>query len=328
VREGSSGTTAEFSLAWLLQPLSVETFVDDIWAQDHYHVKRGRPGYFDGLLPGPSAVDELLELFRREPAAVRLVKGRDKKGSDNYLLADGSLDVGRIRNDFADGYTIVLDGVEKYVRAVAKVARSIEVELNFPIQVNTYITPPDRTGLAPHYDDHDVLILQVQGSKIWHLYLGADRPPREIQRDPLDVMASLLAKPPGWLGLGAVPPQTARRFGLDPATVPASGRVEFTARALGAMLWSAAAGPGRRLCIDYSELPAAVWERIAPHFGLEIDAAAIERMTEQSQFYSKDATPRVFNGEPSERRLITDAMRTAAERFAEPGYRALASHSG
>jgi ribosomal protein L16 Arg81 hydroxylase len=183
MREGSSGISAELSLAWLLQPLSVKTFVDDIWAQDHYHVKRGCPGYFDGLLPGPSTVDELLELFRHEPAAVRLVKGRDKKGSDNYLLADGSLDVGRIRDAFAEGYTIVLDGVEKYVRAVAKVARSIEVELNFPIQVNTYITPPGQTGLAPHYDDHDVLILQVQGSKIWHLYLGADRPPREIQRE-------------------------------------------------------------------------------------------------------------------------------------------------
>jgi ribosomal protein L16 Arg81 hydroxylase len=183
MREGSSGISAELSLAWLLQPLSVKTFVDDIWAQDHYHVKRGCPGYFDGLLPGPSTVDELLELFRHEPAAVRLVKGRDKKGSDNYLLADGSLDVGRIRDDFADGYTVVLDGVEKYVRAVAKVARSIEVELNFPIQVNTYITPPGQTGLAPHYDDHDVLILQVQGPKIWHMYLGADRPPREIQRE-------------------------------------------------------------------------------------------------------------------------------------------------
>ena len=178
-----SGVDVEFSLAWLLQPLSVETFIDDIWSHDHYHVKRGCPGYFDGLLPGPSAVDELLELFRREPAAVRLVRGRDKKGSDNYLLADGSLDVSRIRDEFADGYTIVLDGVERFVRRVGTVARSIEVELNFPIQVNTYITPPGQTGLAPHYDDHDVLILQVQGSKIWHLYLGADRPPREIQRE-------------------------------------------------------------------------------------------------------------------------------------------------
>ena len=148
-----------------------------------------------------------------------------------------------------------------------------------------------------------------------------------VQRDPVDVMASLMANPPGWLGLGVVNPQTARRFGLDPVAIPASARVEFTARALGAMLWSAASDPGRRLSIDYTDLPAAVWERIAPHFGLEIDAAAIERMTEQSQFYSKAAEPQVFFGDASESRLVTDAMREAAKRFAEPGYRALASYS-
>lgn len=69
------------------------------------------------------------------------------------------------------------------MRAVGTLARSLEVEMNFPIQVNTYITPPASTGLVPHYDGHDVLILQIQGSKTWHLYIGADIPPREIQRD-------------------------------------------------------------------------------------------------------------------------------------------------
>jgi hypothetical protein len=101
-------------------------------------------------------------------------------------------------------------------------------------------------------------------------------------------------------------------------------RSEFTARALGAMLWSAATDPGRRICIDHAELPAAVWQRVAAHFGLEIDAAAIERMTEQSLFYSKDAAPRAFSGDVPEQHPVTDAMREAAERFAEPGYRLLA----
>ena len=183
MRQRIPGVNTELSLAWLLEPLSVETFIDEIWAADHCHIKRDRPGYFDGLLPGPSTVDDLLELFRGDPSGVRLVRGKDKKGPDRYRLVDGSLDLVGVRNDFADGYTIVLDGVEQYVRAVGILARSIEVELNFPIQVNTYITPPGQTGLAPHYDDHDVLVLQVQGSKIWHLYVGADRPPREIQRD-------------------------------------------------------------------------------------------------------------------------------------------------
>jgi hypothetical protein len=69
------------------------------------------------------------------------------------------------------------------VRTIGTLARSLEVELNFPTQVNAYITPPDSSGLVPHYDDHDVLVLQIQGSKSWHLYVGADRPAREIQRD-------------------------------------------------------------------------------------------------------------------------------------------------
>jgi ribosomal protein L16 Arg81 hydroxylase len=179
----SAGFDVELSLAWILDPLSVETFLDTIWANDHYHVNRSCPDYFAALMPGRSTLDQLLQMFRDEPAAVRVVKGKDKKASDRYRLADGGLDLEAVRKDFADGYTIVLDGVEQYARPVGTLARSLEVELHFPIQVNAYVTPPGQIGLAPHYDDHDVLILQIEGSKIWHLYVGADLPPREIQRD-------------------------------------------------------------------------------------------------------------------------------------------------
>ncbi len=175
--------TIEPSLAWLLQPVAVETFLNEIWAKTHHHVKRCCPGHFDGLLRASSAVEELLELFRREPSAVRLTRGKDKKGPDDYRLADGSLDIASIRNDFADGYTIVADGVERYVRPIALLSHAIEVELNFPIQVNAYLTPPESQGLVAHYDDHDVLILQIQGSKTWHLYDGVDIAPHELQRD-------------------------------------------------------------------------------------------------------------------------------------------------
>jgi hypothetical protein len=174
--------TIEPSLAWLLQPLAVETFVDEVWGATHYHVKRCCAGYFDSLLQGASAVEELLELFRGEPSTVHLLRGKDRKsGSDSYRLVDGSLDLAAIRNDFADGYTIVLGGVERFVRAIASLAHSIEVELNFPVQVNAYITASASQGLVPHYDDHDVLILQIQGSKTWHLYDGPVVPPHELQ---------------------------------------------------------------------------------------------------------------------------------------------------
>ncbi len=148
-----------------------------------------------------------------------------------------------------------------------------------------------------------------------------------VQRDPAPVLASLLAEPPGWLGLQAAPLGAARRFGLDPAAVPAMGCAEFAARALGGMLEAAATDPARRLCIDHADLPAAVWEHVAAHFGLEADPAVIHRMIEESRFYSKGPASRVFAGDAAERRPMTEAMRDAAARFAESGYRALGPYA-
>jgi hypothetical protein len=148
-----------------------------------------------------------------------------------------------------------------------------------------------------------------------------------VQRDPARILASLLGEPPGWLGLQAAPRRAARRFGLDPAAVPAMTRAEFAARALGAMLEAAASDPARRLCIDHADLPAAVWKRVAAHLGFEAGPTAIQRMMEESRFYAKDPAPRVFAGDAPERHPMTAAMREAAQRFAEPGYHALASHA-
>ena len=146
-----------------------------------------------------------------------------------------------------------------------------------------------------------------------------------VQRDPARVLASLLAEPPGWLGLQAEPLRAARLFGLDQAAVPAMGPAEFAGRVLGAMLDAAAGDPARRLCIDHADLPAAAWKHAIPHLGLTADPAAIERMIEESRYYSKDPSPRAFAGDVPERRPMTRATLEAAKHFAEPGYRALAS---
>ncbi|KAA8960761.1 cupin domain-containing protein [Mycobacterium sp.] len=185
MRPRVSGVDNDLSLAWLLSPLPVETFLHDIWGATHHHVKRSCPGYFDDLLDGSTAVEALLELFQCEPGpawAMRLVRPGEKRHADTYRRADGSLDLVRVHDDFAGGYTIVLDGVEQYVRAIASLTHSIEVELNFATKVNAYITPPGSQGFAAHYDEHDVLILQIQGSKVWHVYDGADVSPHDMHR--------------------------------------------------------------------------------------------------------------------------------------------------
>ncbi len=181
-------------------------------------------------------------------------------------------------------------------------------------------------GRCRHGDEHRLVLKCTSWNIRRRAILAAAFPETPwvwVQRDPARVLASLLAKPPGWLGLQSAPRRAAQRFDLDPAAVPAMTRAEFAARALGAMLEAAATDPAQRLCIDHADLPAAVWEWVAPHLGIAIDPAAIEGMIDESRFYSKDSARRVFAGDIAERRPITDEMREAAQRFAEPGYRAL-----
>lgn len=184
------GVELEFSLAWLLHPLTVESFLNEIWGTTHYHVSRNCPEYFDGLLGGSASVDELLGLFRPDLSLVSLVREQDKKDPYLYRLANGGFDAAGIGKDFADGYSIVLESIHRYMRAIASLLHAIEVELNFATQVNAYFTPPQSQGFVAHYDDHDVLILQIRGSKIWHLYDGADVAPHEmVRQEPIAAAA-------------------------------------------------------------------------------------------------------------------------------------------
>lgn len=177
-----SGVDPELSLAWLLHPLTVGSFLNEVWGSSHYHVSRHRPEYFDALLDGSASLDELVGLFRPDLSLVCLVRETDKKEPYVYRRADGGFDAAGVGRDFADGYTIVLESIHRYVRAVALLLQSIEVELNFATQVNAYITPPESQGFVPHYDEHDVLILQIRGSKIWYVYDGADMAPHQMVR--------------------------------------------------------------------------------------------------------------------------------------------------
>jgi bifunctional lysine-specific demethylase and histidyl-hydroxylase NO66 len=173
--------TAEISLAWLLHPLPVETFLAEIWAQRHHLVSRNCPNYFEDLFDAQAA-ETLLAHWQPDSTAVRLVRADDKKDSTEFQLADGRIDLVRIRNEFANGYTIVLNGLERFLPRIGVLSRAIEVELNFETQVNAYLTPPRSQGFLPHYDNHDVLVLQVEGAKTWHVYDEAcDVPPHELR---------------------------------------------------------------------------------------------------------------------------------------------------
>ena len=59
---------------------------------------------------------------------------------------------------------------------------------------SAYFTPKKAQGLAPHYDDVEVFIIQTEGSKQWHLWPPSFQLPEEhsksIPRESLPSQAS------------------------------------------------------------------------------------------------------------------------------------------
>ncbi len=71
---------------------------------------------------------------------------------------------------FAEGSTVVLQGLHRIWPPLIEFADQLAADLGHPTQVNAYVTPPSSRGFSPHYDVHDVFVLQVAGEKHWTIH--------------------------------------------------------------------------------------------------------------------------------------------------------------
>ena len=82
----------------------------------------------------------------------------------------------------SDGATIVLQGLHHLWLPLARYCRRLEAFLGHPVQANAYYTPAGSQGLPVHHDTHEVISLQVAGSKRWLVYEPVLELPLKNQR--------------------------------------------------------------------------------------------------------------------------------------------------
>jgi hypothetical protein len=131
---------------------------------------------FDDLMT-VADVDELVSRrglrtpFLRMAQGGRVLNPRDYTGPGGAgaEVADQALDE-RVLAAFADGATLVLQGLHRVWPPVAEFARQLADDLGHPVGVNAYLTPPEDQGFTTHYDTHDVFVLQIAGSKRWQVH--------------------------------------------------------------------------------------------------------------------------------------------------------------
>jgi hypothetical protein len=79
-----------------------------------------------------------------------------------------------VQRAFASGKTILITSLQHRWPTVAAMGRHLETFFGCPVHTNLYLTPAGAQGFDPHYDTHEVFVLQIGGDKHWRLY-GARR---------------------------------------------------------------------------------------------------------------------------------------------------------
>jgi hypothetical protein len=149
-----------WSLADLLAPVSVQVFADEHYGRGPL-VVAGHPGKFSSLFSW-FELDRVLEalMFHGGRESVEVVKGESK-------VAPRSPD--HLRRLCQEGHTLVVTLLERHHERVRALATALQGEIGERIGSNLYVSSKGVPGFPRHHDDHDVLVLQLEGSKHWRL---------------------------------------------------------------------------------------------------------------------------------------------------------------
>lgn len=162
----------------IVAPCSVDDFFNTYHEKDILHVKRNDEQYYQDILTSRELSDYLERQDIFYPS-VRIVKNGKEIPSGEYTLK--STPIGHHRKDgiintdkafalFNSGATFVIQGGQRYFNNLSYCSLELSQKFNSPVQANLYITPNKSQGFNPHWDTHDVFVLQISGTKTWHLY--------------------------------------------------------------------------------------------------------------------------------------------------------------
>nr|WP_275585855.1 cupin domain-containing protein [Geodermatophilus sabuli] len=154
-----------------------EVFAERYWSRRPLLTRAKESGRSFADLLDLAAVDELLSRRGLRTPFLRIAKDGAVVEPKRFTTSGGAgAEIGdQVSSDavlrlFADGSTVVLQGLHRLWPPLIEFADQLAADLGHPTQVNAYVTPPSSRGFSPHYDVHDVFVLQVAGEKHWRIH--------------------------------------------------------------------------------------------------------------------------------------------------------------
>ncbi len=104
------------------------------------------------------------------PGEVAVVRGKEDIPRSTYTDDAGVVDPIGIARLFDEGATITFNQFHRRIPTLGDLCSALGKVFSSRLQTNIYLTPPDAQGFKPHWDTHDVFVLQVAGRKQWSVY--------------------------------------------------------------------------------------------------------------------------------------------------------------
>ena len=156
----------------ILTPLTFREFIEDYYEQKHLHIRRDNVSFFDDILTLDQVDDALFSTTLNHPQnrVVNNALETFPDSKDYTVVGTTRIDPIKFVKKFQEGCTLVLSGLQEKIYSLRKFSNLLESEFGHKVQTNIYITPKGSQGFPPHYDTHDVFVLQISGEKSWRIY--------------------------------------------------------------------------------------------------------------------------------------------------------------
>jgi len=191
---GTPGKLDTSSPTKLLQSLlghtTIEDFFANYWEKKPLLVKR-KDADFYGEVFSLNTMKEVMktnELYFESDVNVCRYVGNEKE----LLNEDRQITAEDVEDLMQEQATFQFHQPQRYVDQLWCAVEKLETYFGSLVGSNVYITPKDSQGLAPHCDDVEIFVMQLEGKKEWKLY----KPMVELSRDyTQDLMQEQIGEP-------------------------------------------------------------------------------------------------------------------------------------
>lgn len=156
----------------IIQPVSVTKFFREIWEKKPLLVRRHNAGYNDGWF-STSELDQILRnekiMFGENIDVVSYIN--NKRETHN---PSGRAFPAVVWDFYQQGCSVRLLNPQTYSRNVWQMLFHLQEYFGCMAGANVYLTPAGSQGFAPHYDDIEAFVLQIEGKKRWRVYEPRD----------------------------------------------------------------------------------------------------------------------------------------------------------